>query len=539
MSDRSTGPDGIPTIGQPVSAAPLDSGPLFVGPPEDPDRYELFGEGIRGGEGRTWRAAYRGALRSPLIQAVKMLFPPTSATSGWPTESDLQRWRDQAALLRHLAQPNVVRFYDIFGGEPPHAEGTAGAARPSAAYLLMEWVEGPTLAELLRGSPVTANSLTERLQYVNDIATAVAALHSYTRSAGNPVLHRDLTPANCIVHDVRGVVLIDISGMRLIDDGFDPLGRHTPAYSAPEVRQAQHVPREPSSDLYAIGALAAFCLTGDEPPLHEADGDPLRKRLTNLLRAANVQRPAAAASHLMRMLSPDPQQRPADLLAWSRTLTSLAAPVTGAASAGWRRARRRPLAMVVAGVLAAAAIATAGVVLSQHDHGTASNQGDQGTTTNFQKTVVVNGLTQPLDASKGFAEADFASSVAQITSPKSGQAVRDCDIFSGTSKLPPGQTLMLAMHDLTHDDRFRWVQVAFGWDHPATLAKWRGAQFFNPESIGHRTLVEVIEMPLNDALRRANDNNDMTSLNQLAWQGKVVAAVTVIRVNKKKNPDCS
>lgn len=64
MSDDLTGP---PTQGPPALPAPRPNG-LFAGPPEAPDRFELLGEGIRGGEGLTWRASYHGALRSALPQ---------------------------------------------------------------------------------------------------------------------------------------------------------------------------------------------------------------------------------------------------------------------------------------------------------------------------------------------------------------------------------------------------------------------------------------------------------------------------------------
>ncbi|MBO3753022.1 hypothetical protein J5X84_43855 [Streptosporangiaceae bacterium NEAU-GS5] len=48
----------------------------YVGPADDPDRYELLGEGIGGGEGITWRARYHGSLDSPLPLAVKVQHPP-------------------------------------------------------------------------------------------------------------------------------------------------------------------------------------------------------------------------------------------------------------------------------------------------------------------------------------------------------------------------------------------------------------------------------------------------------------------------------
>ena len=51
----------------------------FVGPDPDPDRYELVGSGLRGGEGTTWKARYRGELDAPLDVAVKQLRPAAGA----------------------------------------------------------------------------------------------------------------------------------------------------------------------------------------------------------------------------------------------------------------------------------------------------------------------------------------------------------------------------------------------------------------------------------------------------------------------------
>lgn len=74
----------------------------FAGPADDPDRYELVGDGISGGEGTTRRARYHGRLQAPLPLAVKQLRPPPGAAPGWPSEQDRRLWQDQAELLRHL-----------------------------------------------------------------------------------------------------------------------------------------------------------------------------------------------------------------------------------------------------------------------------------------------------------------------------------------------------------------------------------------------------------------------------------------------------
>lgn len=267
---RTCGDDGAITVGPAVVPTRRSQGwfPLllgsgedawFVGPLDDPDRYELIGEGLAGGEGILWRARYRGSLRSPLELAVKLIRRPADAPSTWPTAEDRRRWQDQAVLLRHLDVDHLVRVYETFTGPSPHSldaghsssSSSSSSSGSETAYIVMEWVDGPTLDGVVRGVPATADSLAERLGYVRDIAEAVATLHSWTRSGGNPALHRDVKPGNCLVHPTRGVVLADLSGMRLIADGVDPAGMHTPAYTAPEVLAAPRRSRSPGSDLWS------------------------------------------------------------------------------------------------------------------------------------------------------------------------------------------------------------------------------------------------------------------------------------------------
>ena len=525
------------TIGGPVLAPGASDGRLYVGPPDDPDRYELHDAGTRGGEGRTWRASYRGGLNSPLVEAVKMLFPPQGSAANWPTEADLRRWHDSAALLRHLGQPHVVQLHDIFGGRVPHPKGAAGGGR-SVAYLTMEWVEGPTLAAHLRGTPVRATTLVERLQYIEHVAIAVASLHSHTRSAGNPVLHRDLTPANCIVHAARGIVLIDISGMRLVEDGFDPLGRHTPAYTAPEVLRAPHRPRYPSSDLYAVGAVAVFVLAGQDPDANPARRSALLERISGLLQEAGVASAGAAAEHLLGLLHPDPAERPADVLAWSQTLTALAAsPRTVLASAVTGRIPRprRPFRATAAGVLVAGLATAGGVYAVQHDGNSPADSPNRTSTPTASavKTPTNNTLGPVREAADGFSPIDFYSTSGRITSVSSGGPVRDCEYITGTAaKLPPGQTLVVSQHNLQGSYQIRFLQVTYDLQEPEKLTSWRTAHYFNPESVGQDLLIELIQMPLTPALVKADDDQRYDRSSALAAKGKVIAAVTVVHADK-------
>ncbi|KUL22727.1 protein kinase domain-containing protein [Actinoplanes awajinensis] len=332
---------GLPAV-EPGTAADVPNG-LFAGPAAEPDRFELLGTGLRGGEGTVWRARYQGRLNNPVVYAVKQLEPPPGAPRVWPTAADERRWLDQRHLLQAVENPHLVRLVDVFLGPPPHRAGTPPAGpdgrevvRP---YVVMEWIDGVSLAaHLATESP----DLTTRLGWLCDLADGVQALHSVTQTFGNPMLHRDIKPANCVLHPVRGAVLIDFGGLRARDDGYDPDGMHSRYYAAPEVLAAPREPRTPESDLFALGAVGYFCVTGTDPP---GDGDAVRKGLEKAI-PAHGRRPLI--NHLAAMLSPDPGDRPARARAWATEALTLAALPR-------RRRRRRRLAAAGLVLLAAGA----------------------------------------------------------------------------------------------------------------------------------------------------------------------------------------
>ncbi|WP_061298857.1 protein kinase domain-containing protein [Herbidospora cretacea] len=494
--------DGEPvTQGGPDLPPPAANG-LFAGPADAPDRYELLGPGMHGGEGITWKARYRGELASPLPLAVKMLHPPPDAAPGWPSERDRQRWRDQAVLLRHLDLAHVVRLDEIFAGAPPHLRGAAPSDAGTVVYLVMEWVPGPTLHTLLAGRRATPGTLQERLGYVAQAAEALASLASTTRSGGNPSLHRDVKPGNCVVHAERGLVLIDITTLRLVDDGHDDLGRHTPAYTSPEVLAAPHLPRSPSADVYSLGALAYFCLTGQDPPPADAPG--AAERIAGELRAvaedAGAPDPGRLTSHLLATLDGQPSRRPTDLRNWARELTATP-----------ERPTRRLLRPALVTVATAALLSVL--------------YGSQSTT-----------RTVPPDVPPTTGNALRATGT--ITTPVDGADVKMCAYFSGTASLPPGTTLILAMKNLENGDPNRYVQVVFNWTKPATLSRWRGAQYFGGvrDGIGQDYRVDLLAVNLEDA--RRDRESDTANSEALVNSGVLLASVRVHRIPGTVPNDC-
>ena len=340
----------------------------YAGPDDDPDRFELMGSGRAGGEGITWQgrySRYKRELSFPVTHAVKMLNPPDSAGVLWPSPDDRRRWLDMRHVVQMLENPHLVQLHDVFLGPPPHAANTRGGEGDgreyTTPYFVMEWIAGPSLDEHIRsGTP----DLLKRLGYIRDLAEAIDSLHSTTRTSGNPMLHRDIKPGNCLIHPKRGLVLIDLGTLRRIDDGYDPLGPHTLHYTAPEVLRDPRNPRDPASDCYALGAVAYFCFVGDDPP---ASSELLARRqmrddLTAAGQRLGAPAPEALADHILEMLHPTPRRRQHSCVRWADQALTLA--TSGAADPLVRRRRRRRGIRVAGGLVAVAGTAVVAVGLS-------------------------------------------------------------------------------------------------------------------------------------------------------------------------------
>jgi serine/threonine protein kinase len=173
------------------------------------------------------------------------------------------RFLDEGRVLTRLRHPNVVAALDL---GLLSAELGGGRATP---YLVMEWVEGQTLEEVLVARP-TPFPLAEAWALFEPLAAALAHAHA----AG--VVHRDLKPANVMVlRDPAGNPVprvIDFGVAKLMDpaevvgQGWTETATRspfTPAYAAPE--QLTHSRTGPWTDVHALGLLFVELVTGAPP----------------------------------------------------------------------------------------------------------------------------------------------------------------------------------------------------------------------------------------------------------------------------------
>lgn len=175
------------------------------------------------------------------------------------------RAHTEKALLAGLNHPSVVGLYD------------AHLDPGSPQYLVMEFVDGPTLAQrLTRGLLTTA----ELAPVAADLAEALRAVHA----AG--VIHRDVKPSNVLLAqppeaDGRWRAKLADFGIACTADTSRArtgvvLG--TSSYMAPE--QLRDLPLEPSADIYALGLVLLECLTGVSGYPLGTDMEAARRRLT-------------------------------------------------------------------------------------------------------------------------------------------------------------------------------------------------------------------------------------------------------------------
>ncbi|SCL68844.1 Serine/threonine protein kinase [Micromonospora citrea] len=220
------------------------------------ERYRLDERVGTGGMGAVWRCT---DLMLERVVAVKVLLPALSADPEFTA-----RFRAEARMLAALRHPGVVAVHDV--GLATLADGGP------LHYLVMEYVDGRPLSAWLRRAgrldPASTMSV---------VAQAADALHA-AHLAG--IVHRDVKPGNLMVKSDGRVVLMDFGIARSgttagITAANVMLG--TASYMSPE--QAANQPISPAVDVYALGAVAYFCLAG-QPPF---DGDnPLQVALRHV-----------------------------------------------------------------------------------------------------------------------------------------------------------------------------------------------------------------------------------------------------------------
>lgn len=249
-----------------------------------------------GGMGAVYRAEHH--LTNQKV-AIKVLWQDLA-----DNDAEVKRFTREARAASVLAHPNSVRVYDFGKDEPT-----------GAIYMVMEFLDGQKLSDLLRDEPVLDPG--RAVHIAAQICKALEEAHS------KGLIHRDLKPDNIFLQDVSGekdfVKVLDFGLAKFVSGNFerDNLTKTgyvvgSPEYMAPEQAIGSEV--GPAADIYALGVMLYEVLTGDLPFDAETTAQVLRKHIMEtpmpMTDLVDDDVPDALVEIVMRCLAKDPDDRP-------------------------------------------------------------------------------------------------------------------------------------------------------------------------------------------------------------------------------------
>jgi eukaryotic-like serine/threonine-protein kinase len=283
--------------------------------------YEILSSLGEGGMGAVYRARDTKLNRDV---AIKTLLP---AVANDPAR--LARFQREAQVLASLNHPNIAAIYGLeegLVGPVAHVGqlGDVGRDEPIGPLIVMELVEGPTLADRIANGAIP---LDDAVPIAKQVADALEAAHEHH------IIHRDLKPANIKVRADGVVKVLDFGLAKALESSeASHQGRSqwptitspammtgpgivlgTAAYMSPE--QAKGRPVDRRADIWAFGCVLYEMLTGARP----FAGEDVSETLASVLRsepdwnALPARTPANILTLLRRCLKKDPQHRVAHM----------------------------------------------------------------------------------------------------------------------------------------------------------------------------------------------------------------------------------
>ena len=267
---------------------------------------------------------------------------PKSSSDENDFEWGLERFLDEAKTLARFKHQNIIQVHRFF-----RAHGTA--------YIVMEYAEGATLnKQLVKHGPYKEDDLRDIL---------IPIIEGLMKVHGANYLHRDIKPGNIIIRDDGSPVLIDFGAARqaigaksrsvtsIISPGYAPIEQY-----------ASKGNQGPWTDIYAIGAVAYKCITG-EAPIDAAD-----RVIEDSLKPLTETMPAGFSDEFLKAidaaLQVNVKDRPQSLRAWKGMLMGFSDLLSLRRSQGHRRSKPKRSAKKRAGGINYKLIATVAVVLT-------------------------------------------------------------------------------------------------------------------------------------------------------------------------------
>jgi serine/threonine protein kinase len=277
----------------PVAPGPAETGPFAGGRPAPLPGpggfipgYELVAELGRGGMGVVYKAVQVGLKR---VVAIKVILAGRFAAG-----DALVRFRTEGQTLARLQHPGIVQVHDI-------------GQQDDRPYLILEYVEGGSLAGRLNGTPWEPRAAAA---LVATLARTMQAVHE------QGIVHRDLKPANVLLTAAGEPKITDFGLAKQLEAGRGltasgaVLG--TPNYMAPEQAGGRKGAIGSHTDVYALGAVLYELITGRPPFQAETALDTVLQVVSEEPEAPRrrcPQLPRDLETICLKSLQKDPSQR--------------------------------------------------------------------------------------------------------------------------------------------------------------------------------------------------------------------------------------
>ncbi|HET8911438.1 MAG TPA: serine/threonine-protein kinase, partial [Ktedonobacteraceae bacterium] len=223
-------------------------------------RYRIIEKLGQGGFGAIYKV--EDLLFTNAIRAVKEM--GMRGLDAQETQEAISAFKHEAMLLANLSHPNLPHIYDNF-------------EELGRWYLVMDYIDGQTLAKHLEEAPAGKLPLPEVLQIGLQLCTVLDYLHNHQP----PIIFRALKPDNVMLTKSGQLYLIDFGIARFFKPGQakDTVNLGTPGYASPE--QYGRMQTTVRSDIYSLGATLYHLVSGINPGLNpflfqSLDLDPKR-----------------------------------------------------------------------------------------------------------------------------------------------------------------------------------------------------------------------------------------------------------------------